>query len=47
MWSLAVVQGLPTTIFVNRRGKVVFVHTGQYASQGSLNDDISTYAVGS
>jgi cytochrome c biogenesis protein CcmG/thiol:disulfide interchange protein DsbE len=44
--SLAVVQGLPTTIFVSRQGKVAFVHTGQYASQGSLDDDISTYALG-
>ena len=45
--SLAVVQGLPTTIFVNRQGKVVYVHTGQYESQGSLDEDIGTYAGGS
>jgi cytochrome c biogenesis protein CcmG/thiol:disulfide interchange protein DsbE len=44
--SLAVVAGLPTTIFINAAGKVVFVHTGQYDSQGTLDQDISTYALG-
>jgi cytochrome oxidase Cu insertion factor (SCO1/SenC/PrrC family)/thiol-disulfide isomerase/thioredoxin len=42
--SLAVVQGLPTTIFINSKGKVAYVHTGQYDSQGSLDSDIQTYA---
>ena len=37
-------QGLPTTIFVGRDGKVAFVHAGQYSSQGSLNGDIDSYA---
>jgi cytochrome oxidase Cu insertion factor (SCO1/SenC/PrrC family)/thiol-disulfide isomerase/thioredoxin len=41
---LAAVEGLPTTIFINRAGKVVFVHTGQYDSQGTLDADISGYA---
>ena len=45
--SLAVIEGLPTTIFINRAGKVVYVHTGQYDSQGTLDADISTYALGS
>jgi cytochrome oxidase Cu insertion factor (SCO1/SenC/PrrC family)/thiol-disulfide isomerase/thioredoxin len=44
--SLAVVQGLPTTIFINRAGKVAFVHTGQYDSQGTLDHDIGSYALG-
>ena len=44
--SLAVIAGLPTTIFINRAGKVVFVHSGQYDSQGSLDQDIGTYAPG-
>jgi cytochrome oxidase Cu insertion factor (SCO1/SenC/PrrC family)/thiol-disulfide isomerase/thioredoxin len=44
--SLAVVEGLPTTIFINRAGKVAYVHTGQYDSQGSLDLDIGTYALG-
>jgi cytochrome oxidase Cu insertion factor (SCO1/SenC/PrrC family)/thiol-disulfide isomerase/thioredoxin len=37
-------QGLPTTIFIRRDGKVAYIHTGQYASQGTLNADIETYA---
>jgi cytochrome c biogenesis protein CcmG/thiol:disulfide interchange protein DsbE len=37
--------GTPTTIFINRRGKVVYVHTGQYESQGSLDADIASYAL--
>jgi cytochrome c biogenesis protein CcmG/thiol:disulfide interchange protein DsbE len=43
--SLAVIQGLPTTIFVSPQGKVVYVHTGQYDSQGTLDSDIATYGV--
>ena len=43
---LAFVQGLPTTIFINRAGKVAFVHTGQYDSQGTLDHDIASYALG-
>ncbi len=37
-------QGLPTTIFIGRDGKVTYVHNGQYSSQGSLNGDIQSYA---
>jgi len=44
--SIAVFSNLPTTIFLDRRGKVVNVHIGQYDSQGSLDQDIATYAVG-
>jgi thiol-disulfide isomerase/thioredoxin len=40
---LASIIGLPTTIFVSPTGRVVYVHTGQYVSQGTLNSDISTY----
>ena len=43
--SLAAIQGLPTTIFVNPAGKVVYVHTGQYDSQGTLDQDIASYAL--
>jgi len=43
--SLAAIQGLPTTIIINRAGKVVFVHTGQYDSQGTLDSDIGSYAL--
>jgi cytochrome c biogenesis protein CcmG/thiol:disulfide interchange protein DsbE len=40
-------EGLPTTIFIDRSGKVVFVHTGQYDVQGTLDEDIKTHALGS
>jgi len=33
------VLGLPTTAFVSPAGKVVYVHTGQYLSQGTLDRD--------
>ena len=39
------VGDLPTTIFINRAGKVVYVHTGQYDSEGTLDQDISSYAL--
>jgi cytochrome oxidase Cu insertion factor (SCO1/SenC/PrrC family)/thiol-disulfide isomerase/thioredoxin len=42
--ALAVIQGLPTTVFVGRNGSTLFVHTGQYESRGALDSDISRYA---
>ncbi len=39
------VGDLPTTIFINRAGKVVYAHTGQYDSEGTLDQDISSYAL--
>ncbi len=39
------VDALPTTFFVNRDGKVVNIHTGEYASQGSLDADIQQFAL--
>jgi cytochrome oxidase Cu insertion factor (SCO1/SenC/PrrC family)/thiol-disulfide isomerase/thioredoxin len=44
--SLAQIIGLPTTIFLNRAGKVVHVQTGQYESQGALNADVASYGLG-
>ncbi len=41
---LAAIQGLPTTVFISPAGKVVYVHTGQYDAQGTLDQDIGTYA---
>jgi thiol-disulfide isomerase/thioredoxin len=38
--------GVPTTIFINRSGKVVYVHTGQYLSQGTLDAEIASYGLG-
>jgi cytochrome c biogenesis protein CcmG/thiol:disulfide interchange protein DsbE len=43
--SLAVIEGLPTTIFISPAGKVVFVHIGQYESQGTLDENINSYAL--
>jgi cytochrome c biogenesis protein CcmG, thiol:disulfide interchange protein DsbE len=43
---LAALQGLPTTIFVSRNGRVVFVHTGSYDTPTTLVQDIQRYALG-
>lgn len=37
---LAGIEAMPTTVFVNRAGKVVEVHPGQYETEGTLIDDI-------
>ena len=37
-------EGLPTTVFINPAGKVIYLHTGEYASQGTLDADIQQYA---
>jgi cytochrome c biogenesis protein CcmG/thiol:disulfide interchange protein DsbE len=42
--SVAAIHGLPTTIFLDRAGKVAYVHTGQYDAIGTLAQDIETYA---
>jgi cytochrome oxidase Cu insertion factor (SCO1/SenC/PrrC family)/thiol-disulfide isomerase/thioredoxin len=42
---IAILSGVPTTIFINRAGKVTYVHTGQYDAQGSLDGDIEHYAL--
>jgi len=41
---LATVTGMPTTIFLNRAGQVAHVHIGQYDSQGTLDQEIESYA---
>jgi cytochrome oxidase Cu insertion factor (SCO1/SenC/PrrC family)/thiol-disulfide isomerase/thioredoxin len=38
--------GTPTTVFYDADGRRVHVHTGQYRSQGTLDLDINTYALG-
>lgn len=40
---LAPIEGMPTTIFVGRTGRVRAVHTGQYQTAGTLMDDIVRY----
>jgi cytochrome c biogenesis protein CcmG/thiol:disulfide interchange protein DsbE len=42
---LAGVEGLPTTIFIGPSGKVVHLHIGQYNAQGTLDQDVETYAL--
>jgi cytochrome oxidase Cu insertion factor (SCO1/SenC/PrrC family)/thiol-disulfide isomerase/thioredoxin len=42
---MAQVQGLPTTIFIDRAGKIAYVHTGQYIAQGTLDQDIESHAL--
>ena len=39
-------SSLPTTFFISPAGKVVYVHTGQYLSQGTLDQDIQAHALG-
>jgi cytochrome c biogenesis protein CcmG/thiol:disulfide interchange protein DsbE len=39
------IEGLPTTIYIDRDGRVVDVHTGQYESQSTLDADLGRYAV--
>lgn len=43
---LASIIGLPDTIFISKSGKVVYLHSGEYASQGALDSDIASYASG-
>ncbi len=43
---LAVIEGMPTTIYIDRAGKVVDVHIGQYGTQAALENDIEHYTRG-
>jgi cytochrome oxidase Cu insertion factor (SCO1/SenC/PrrC family)/thiol-disulfide isomerase/thioredoxin len=43
---VAAIEGMPTTIFINRRGKVVHVQTGTYDSLEALENDIGQYSLG-
>jgi hypothetical protein len=45
--SLAVLESVPTTVFVSPAGKVVGVHIGQYGTEAALENDIQRYALGS
>jgi cytochrome oxidase Cu insertion factor (SCO1/SenC/PrrC family)/thiol-disulfide isomerase/thioredoxin len=44
--SLAAFDGVPTTIFLDRAGKPVYLHAGQYEAQGTLDHDIESFALG-
>jgi cytochrome c biogenesis protein CcmG, thiol:disulfide interchange protein DsbE len=43
---LATIEGMPTTIFIDKRGKVVHVQTGAYQSLDALLHDIGQYSLG-
>jgi cytochrome oxidase Cu insertion factor (SCO1/SenC/PrrC family)/thiol-disulfide isomerase/thioredoxin len=43
--SLAAFEGVPTTMFFDREGKLVHVHSGQYDAQGTLDHDVESYAL--
>jgi cytochrome oxidase Cu insertion factor (SCO1/SenC/PrrC family)/thiol-disulfide isomerase/thioredoxin len=38
-------QGLPTTVFVDRRGKVAYAHTGAYRDLAALEADLALHAL--
>ncbi len=42
----AVLEGVPTTVYIDAAGKVANVHTGQYYTQAALDNDIEHYALG-
>lgn len=44
--SLAVLQALPTTVFISPAGKVVGLHLGQYFTAAELDNNIQKYALG-
>jgi len=41
------IEGYPTTIYIDRSGRIVEVHDGQYDSQSTLDADLGRYAVDS
>jgi cytochrome c biogenesis protein CcmG/thiol:disulfide interchange protein DsbE len=43
--SLVAFEGVPTTMFFDREGKLVHVHSGQYEAQGTLDHDIESYVL--
>jgi cytochrome c biogenesis protein CcmG, thiol:disulfide interchange protein DsbE len=43
---LAAIQGMPETIFINARGKVVHIQVGAYQSLPALENDIGQYSLG-
>jgi thiol-disulfide isomerase/thioredoxin len=43
---LAVLESVPTTVFVSPAGKVVHVHIGQYDTEAALENEIQRYALG-
>lgn len=44
--GLADLEGQPSTIYIDAKGKVTDLHTGSYVVQSTLDDDIEHYALG-
>ena len=44
--TIEAAQYYPLTVFIDRRGKVQFVHAGQYVSPSALEQDIRHYVKG-
>jgi cytochrome c biogenesis protein CcmG/thiol:disulfide interchange protein DsbE len=44
--SLTPIIGFPTTIFLDRRGRLIRSHQGEYASEALLAADVRRYALG-
>jgi cytochrome oxidase Cu insertion factor (SCO1/SenC/PrrC family)/thiol-disulfide isomerase/thioredoxin len=40
------VEGLPTTDYISSTGKITSIRLDNYPSQGALNDDVASYALG-
>jgi cytochrome oxidase Cu insertion factor (SCO1/SenC/PrrC family) len=38
-------EGTPTTVYISARGRRIYVHTGEYGTQGALDQDIEDYAL--
>ena len=43
---LATIEGMPTTIFIDKQGKVVHIQTGAYGSLDAFENDIGQYSLG-
>ena len=43
---LGPLKGTPTTFFIDRAGRMVYEHAGQYETAGQLDADIELYALG-
>jgi cytochrome oxidase Cu insertion factor (SCO1/SenC/PrrC family)/thiol-disulfide isomerase/thioredoxin len=39
------IEGYPTTIYIDRSGRIIEVHDGQYESQSTLDADLGHYAI--
>ena len=45
--ELTPIVGFPTTIYLDRRGEVIFTHQGQYSTPRQIAADVRRFALGS